>query len=375
MSLFIDTLWLTIIIPALPNLVGFYHTSYFMMSLGLTLYALFALFSAPLLWALSDKFGRKPVLLISVFTSFVSALIIGFGNTVLIYIIGRIVNGAAAGNISTIQSILSDISKDAKERISNFGLFGVVFGVGFIVGPAVGGALLNMSIRMPFFVSAALCFINMLFIIRGMPETKKVLNQGKKIVVNIGAIFKDMFISQERKYYLVLMIITLATMIWQMSFTLFLHERFGMPGEQSGYVMAFFGVIMIANQGLLLKSFWLKYFSNRQLVLIGIIGCFISFAWAFFSNNMWILIGFIGMSNLFQGVFRPVFQNVIIGERHEDVGLINGNISNIMNLGNIFWPLIGGYMIDVGVSPFGLSAVLVLIAYLYARVNKLHEIE
>jgi len=214
----------------------------------LALYSVFAIFSAPLLGALSDRYGRKPVLLISVFTSLLSSLIIGFGNTVIIYIIGRIVNGIAAGNMSTIQSILTDISKDQKERTNNFALFGMVFGLGFIVGPALGARLLQWGVRAPFFVSAGISLINMLFIIRGLPETKKVLNTAKKISINIAHIFLDMFVSKERKYYLTLMIITLAIMIYQTSFTLFLHQKFGMTGEFSGYVLGFFGVIMVVNQ-------------------------------------------------------------------------------------------------------------------------------
>lgn len=166
MSLFIDSLGVIIIIPVLPNLLGFYHTDYVMMALGLTLYSLFAIFSAPLLGALSDRYGRKPVLLISVFTSFLSSLIIGFGNTVLIYIIGRIINGVAAGNMSTIASILTDISKDPKERTNNFALFGMIFGLGFIIGPALGSRLLQWGVRAPFFVSAGICLVNMLFILR-----------------------------------------------------------------------------------------------------------------------------------------------------------------------------------------------------------------
>jgi len=375
MSLFIDALGMIIIIPVLPNLLNFYHTNYIMMAVGMALYSVFAIFSAPLLGALSDRYGRKPVLLISVFTSFLSSLIIGFGNTVWIYIFGRIINGVAAGNMSTIQSILTDISKDQKERTNNFALFGIIFGLGFIVGPALGSWLLQWGVKAPFFVSAGICFINMLFIIWRMPETRKVLEKKKKITVNLRHIFMDMFVSKERKYYLTLMIITVATMVYQTSFTLFLHQKFWMSWEFSGYVLWFFGVIMIVNQWVLFNSFWLKYFSNKQLILTWILGSFLCFAGAFLINNMWVIIALIGLSNIFQSIFRPVFQTVILWERHEDIWLINGNISNIMNMGNIVGPLIGGVLINQGISPFGLVAILVLIAYIYARVNKLHDVE
>lgn len=138
-TLFMDILWLTIVIPAYPNLVEFFQTDYFMISLWVTLFALFGLFSTPILWAISDKFGRKIVLLVSVISSMLSYWLIWISGNIRIYLLARIVNGAAAGNISSIQSILSDISVDHKECTANFWLFGAVFGIGFIIGPAIGG--------------------------------------------------------------------------------------------------------------------------------------------------------------------------------------------------------------------------------------------
>lgn len=101
---------------------------------------------------------------------------------------------------------------------------------------------------MPFIVSFFLCLINVLFIIRGLPETNKFLNKAKEISLNIVSIFKNMFVSKENKEYLVFFIVNLALMIYQMSFTLFLNERFGIAGETSGYVMALLGLVMVINQ-------------------------------------------------------------------------------------------------------------------------------
>jgi DHA1 family tetracycline resistance protein-like MFS transporter len=122
-TLFLDMLGMTIMIPAFPNLVAYYDTSYFMISLGVTLFSLFGLFSTPILGAISDKYGRKIVLLVSVISSLLSYGLIWISGNIRVYLIARIVNGAAAGNISSIQSILSDIAVDHKERTANFGLF------------------------------------------------------------------------------------------------------------------------------------------------------------------------------------------------------------------------------------------------------------
>ena len=101
---------------------------------------------------------------------------------------------------------------------------------------------------MPFFVSAVLSGLNLLFVIFGLPETNKLLDTAKKLAINIFRIFKDIFVSSEKKYYLIFFLVNLGIMIYQMSFILFLSKRFGIGGEISGYVMALFGVIMIINQ-------------------------------------------------------------------------------------------------------------------------------
>lgn len=364
-TLFLDMMGMTIMIPAFPNLVHYYHTSYFMISLGTTVFSLFGLFSTPILGAISDKYGRKIVLLVSVISSLLSYGILWIGGNVRMYLLSRIVNGAAAGNISSIQSILTDISSTHQERSKNFGLFGAVFGVWFILGPAIGGRLLWYGVKMPFIVSFFLCLLNVLFIIRWLPETNKFLNKAKSISLNIVTIFKNMFVSKENKEYLVFFIINLALMIYQMSFVLFLSERFGMTGEVSGYVMAMIGAVMIINQWFLLKL-RLKAFNNKQLVSISILWMILCYGWAFFAGPAWLIIALVWLSGVFQGIFRPVFQNMILGN-NTDIWLINGNMAALGNLANIFWPLVGGYIIDLGMSPFGLVALLLIIAYIYAK--------
>lgn len=370
-TLFLDMMGMTIMIPAFPNLVNYYHTSYFMISLGTTVFSLFGLFSTPILWAISDKYGRKIVLLVSVISSLLSYGILWIGGNIWMYLLSRIVNGAAAWNISSIQSILSDISVDQKERSRNFWLFWAVFGVWFIMGPAIGGRLLWYGIKMPFIVSFFLCLLNVLFIIRWLPETNKFLNKAKDISLNIITIFKNMFVSKENKEYFVFFIINLALMIYQMSFVLFLSERFGMTGETSGYVMAMIGAVMIINQWFLLKL-WLKAFSNKKLVSISIIWMVLCYGWAFFAWPAWLIIALVGVSGVFQWIFRPVFQNMILGN-NTDIGLINGNMASLANLANIFWPIVGGYIIDLGMSPFGLVALLLIIAYIYSK-RYLHRV-
>ncbi len=366
LSLFIDILGLTIIIPALPNLVTYYNTTYFVISLWITLFSLFWLFSTPILGALSDKYWRKPVLLISIFTDVIAYFLIRISGNVRLYLIARIVSWIAAWNISSIQSILSDISKDQKDRTSNLWLFWAIFWIWFIIWPALWWFLLNFGIKMPFLISMILCIINMIAIVFWLPETNKVMNKILKIKVNIVHIFKDMFVSKEKKYYLIFLIVNLAIMIYQMSFTLYLYQHFNISWEKSWFILAWFGILMAINQWLLLKKFWLNRFSNKTLVSISLIWMILCYAWAFFFHSLIAVVWLIAISAIFQWIFRPVFQNIILWD-NKDVGLINWNIASISNLTSIFGPIIWGYLIWVWISPFGIIAILIAIAYFYSK--------
>jgi len=365
LSLFIDILWFTIIIPALPDMVKYYNTSYFMISIWVTVFALVWLFSTPILWALSDKYGRKPVLLFSVIWSFLSYFMVYFSPFFWVYMLSRIINWLTSWNIGTIQSIFSDISKDHKERTINLWLFGAIFWISFIIWPGLWAVLLNRWIKAPFLLSMILCFINIIFILLRLPETNKLLDKAKKIKINIITIFKHMFISNEKKYYIIFFIINLALMVYQTSFTLFLSERFHISWKMSWYVLALFWVVMAINQWLFLKT-RIRKFSNKRLLSITIIWMAICYWLAFIAWNMRLLIWLVAISSIFQWTFRPIFQNMVLGN-HKDVWTINWNMTAIANLASIIWPIVWWYMIDQNISPFGLVAILILIWYIYFK--------
>ena len=102
------------------------------------------------------------------------------------------------------------------------------------------------------------------------------------------------------------------------------------------------------------------------MISISLLGMFVCYLGAFFFTSMIPVITLIALSGFFQWVFRPVFQNMMLGNRL-DIWVVNGNAGALLNLANIFWPLIGGFMIDINISPFGLVAVLILAAYAYAK--------
>jgi len=369
LTIFFDILGLTIMIPAIPGLATEYQVSYTMITLGSTLFALFGLFSTPLLGGLSDKIGRKPIIIISMIGSMITYFAIALSHNIWMYLIGMIINGITAGNIWAAQSILSDVAKTAKERTNNLGLFGMIFGLGFIIGPIIWAIALKTGDHGPFRVSGILAAMNILSAFLFLKETHTDRHEHKDIKLNIVHIFKDMVIGKERIYYLIFFLMNLGIMVYQSTYLLYLDKNFDLPGSKWWFVLGAYGLIMILNQAILFKKVRLKL-SGKTLIYISFIGFITCYLGAFLFPFKRAVIILIGITAIFQWIFRPVMQNLVLWE-NKNVWLINGNLININNIASIFWPIIGGILLDTNISPFALSATTIAIAFfIYTRITE-----
>src|SRR5436190_12652551 len=171
-TVFIDLVGFGIVIPVLP----FYAESTSFNATPRTIGLLFASYSimqlifSPVLGRLSDKYGRRPVLLLSIIGTGIGFLVLGFAKTIFLLFVGRILDGITGGNISTAQAYIADITTK-ENRAKGMGLIGAAFGLGFIFGPAIGGILSKWGIHVPFFFAAGLCFANALLLYFTLPET------------------------------------------------------------------------------------------------------------------------------------------------------------------------------------------------------------
>ncbi|MBW7888433.1 MAG: MFS transporter, partial [Bacteroidetes bacterium] len=170
-TVLVDVLGFGIVIPILP----FYLTEFGAGPLTVTfLFSIFSFFSflcSPFLGALSDRVGRRPILLLSIFSTAVGWFVFASATSILFLFIGRIIDGIAAGNFTIAQSYLVDISKNDKERASNLGIIGAAFGIGFMLGPLLGGILSKVSHSFPFYVAGGMALLNFIFAYFMLPET------------------------------------------------------------------------------------------------------------------------------------------------------------------------------------------------------------
>jgi DHA1 family tetracycline resistance protein-like MFS transporter len=268
-AVLMDVIGFGIVIPILPFYVTEFGVSPITVTVLFAAFSFFAFLSSPLLGALSDRFGRRPILLLSVISTAVGWFIFASAQSVWMLFLGRIIDGMAAGNFTTSQSAMVDISSDEKERTANLGLVGAAFGVGFLLGPLLGGVLSNVSHSFPFFFAGALASINAFIVFFFFPETNKKMNRDQPLSFNplrpLARAAQDVAL---RPLFITWSIFAFAFVTGQSVFGLFAKDVFGMSAFQAGLFFTLIGVIVIINQGFLLKKFWTARFTDYQLEII-----------------------------------------------------------------------------------------------------------
>jgi MFS transporter, DHA1 family, tetracycline resistance protein len=370
-TVFVDVLGMGIVIPTLPFYVQSFGVSAFTVTLLFCIFAFFSFLSSPVLGALSDKFGRRPVMIASITSTAIGWLVFASATNMWLLFLGRTIDGLAAGNISTAQSFMADIAKDDKERAKNLGLIGAVFGIAFVIGPAIGGLLSQISPTFPFWVVGAMATFNVVNTIFNLPETHLNRNTQSKISLNpltpIIRMLKDKRILPR---FIVWFLFGFAVSIQQAVFALYLGKVFSLGAFAAGLFMTGVGVIITLNQGFLLSKFWLKRFkeSNLELFMTGI------FALGFALMSTSLLGAFIGglIGVTFgQSILRVVLTSQIVGSAHERRGEVLGSMASAMSLAMILGPLMAGALFVAHEKwPFLISAALSLISLVILICNR-----
>ena len=188
---FIDLLGFSLILPLLPYYAETFHAYAFVTGLLVASYAVAQLIGAPLLGRMSDRYGRRPILLASIFGTFLGFVLLGAANALWILFAARLIDGLTGGNLSIAQAYISDVT-DAKNRATGLGMIGAAFGLGFIIGPVIGGFLSQWGYAVPAFAAAAMSFLNLILIFAWLPESltteKRAALTEKKPAITIGAL-------------------------------------------------------------------------------------------------------------------------------------------------------------------------------------------
>ncbi|HEY3103263.1 MAG TPA: MFS transporter [Pyrinomonadaceae bacterium] len=271
-TVFIDLVGFGIVIPVLPFYAEGTKFGATPREVGLLFasYSVMQLIFAPVLGRLSDKYGRRPVLLFSLLGTCVGFLILGFATTLWMLFLGRIIDGISGGNISTAQAYIADVTTK-EDRAKGMGLIGAAFGLGFVFGPAIGGILSRWGINVPFLFASGLALANAVLLYFTLPETITP-DHPARVSAATGRSWRRLISSlQNPRLALVLAIYFLSIVAFSImtaSFSLFLMFRFGYDAFHNGWVFAFVGIISAIVQGALIGKL-VKRFGEPALVITG----------------------------------------------------------------------------------------------------------
>ena len=271
-TVFIDLVGFGIVIPVLPFYAEGTRFNATPRAVGLLFasYSVMQLIFAPILGRLSDKYGRRPVLFISIIGTGIGFLILGFANTLWLLFVGRILDGITGGNISTAQAYIADITTK-EDRAKGMGLIGAAFGLGFVFGPAIGGVLSRWGVEVPFLFAAGLCFANALLLYFTLPETVTP-DHPARVSAAGGRGFSQLTRSLKNPrlgfVLIIYFLFIVAFSIMTTSFSLYTMFRFGYDAQHTGYLFAYVGILAVIVQGGLIGRL-VKRFGELPLVITG----------------------------------------------------------------------------------------------------------
>src|SRR5438067_3942031 len=300
-TVFIDLIGFGIVIPVLPYYAEGTKFGATPTQVGLLFasYSVMQLVFAPVLGRLSDKYGRRPILLISLLGTCAGFLILGFATTLWMLFVGRIIDGISGGNISTAQAYIADVTTK-ENRAKGMGLIGAAFGLGFVFGPAIGGILSRWGVNVPFLFAGGLAFANAILLYFTLPETVTP-NHPARISAASGRGLKQLIDSlRQPRLGFVLTIYFLSIVAFSImtaSFSLFLMFRLGYDAWHNGWIFAFVGIISATIQGGLIGKI-VKRFGEPPLVITGTLLFSASLFATPFVGPMFGLLGILGIGTL-----------------------------------------------------------------------------
>jgi MFS transporter, DHA1 family, tetracycline resistance protein len=365
---FIDLFGFGIILPLLPFIGEKYGANPFQIGLLAATYSLFQLISTPILGRLSDRFGRKKLLIISQIGSMFGYILLGLANALPLIFISRLIDGITGGNISIAQAYIADVTTK-ENRAKGMGLIGAAFGLGFIIGPAVGGLLSHFGFWAPAFAAAFISLITIISTFFFLPETVNTEEAAKnpKRQFKISDFVDVMKIHPLGLLIFVFFVLNFAFSVMQGNFSLWTERAFNFGPTENGLMFAYIGVLSVIMQIKILPFLLKKEKGNEtKLLKIAVLVLSVSlFAFVFVIHPILMLIP-LTLMPFGNGLSNPLIQSIASEDvPKEDYGETLGILQSAGSFGRIFGPIAGGWMFgafnkDV---PFVIAAGVVLLTF------------
>lgn len=348
----LDMVGIGLVIPSLPDIMRRFVSSETSVSeyfgYFIALYALMQFIASPLLGALSDRFGRRSILLVSLFVAGLDYLLMAYAPTLEILFIGRVISGLTGANITVAMAYVADVSDD-KNRSANFGLIGAAFGLGFIIGPAIGGLLGHAGPHYPFLVAAGMNLLNFLFGFFILPESLPKENR-RSIDMRKTNPLTSLLKAFKARHLLGLLFVhflfQLAGQTHPSIWTLYTETRFQWTTAQVGLSLALVGLLSAISQAWLTRIMIPKI-GERRAVVLGALGYAVSFALFGFANQGWMMYAILIFSSIFW-ICQPALQALISHNTpSQEQGELQGTLVSLSSLASIITPLVATKLFSV----------------------------
>jgi len=380
LATFIDLLGIGVLQPVLPFLVAQYTHAHIASYVGIitALFAFCEFVAAPALGLLSDRYGRRPVLLLSMAGSALGYLLLGCGKTLWLLFLGRIIDGLTAGNISTIFAYVADITPP-EQRAKRYGMIGGAIGLGFIIGPAIGGFAARWGLSAPMYIAAAMCLFNLGWAYFALPETvslQSVYTRFRWADANPLAAFKGLRSNAALRALLLASVFHfIAFAQLQGNITVYFKEELLWDTTQMGIIFLLVGIGDLVTQGYLVGKLH-RLFDERKLSVIGIsiAGAmylvFASFMRFHITPEVYIayLVYAFG-----KGLFEPSMSSLVSKTANDnEQGRAQGTYQSLQSLTRVIGPITAAFLYNIHKGlPYVICAVLTFIsAILFLRLRK-----
>ncbi|HEY5801017.1 MAG TPA: TCR/Tet family MFS transporter [Burkholderiaceae bacterium] len=343
---FIDMLGIGIIIPVLPILVGEYVATQELQArwfgiLG-TVFGLMQFLCMPVLGALSDRYGRRPVLMYSMFGMFLNFLATAWAPNLACLFIGRVIGGASSASMSVASAYASDVSTP-QNRSKSFGKIGAAMGLGFICGPMLGGLLGSVDLHLPFYVASALCAANLIYGYLYVPESLTPERRRAFHLSRANPFSSLLRLARRTDIRSLVIVYTLAMFAQATLYTtwvLYSHFRYGWSPRENGFAMFCVGLTSAVVQAGLLG--WLiKRFGEVRLALLGLASGTIAYVLYGLATEGWMMYVII-CGNVLAVAAGPALQGILSKATPADEqGSLMGSLAALASLGSVVMPFIG----------------------------------
>ncbi|MGO4919888.1 TCR/Tet family MFS transporter [Maribacter spongiicola] len=381
-TILVDVIGIGIILPIIPDLImeltgeGNHMAIIYGMWLTTAFAGMQFLFS-PVLGEISDRFGRRPILLLALLGLSVDYMIHAWAPTITWLFLGRFLAGITGASFTVASAYIADVSTK-ENKAKNFGLIGAAFGIGFIIGPGIGGFFGEINIRLPFYIAAGLTFANFLFGYFFVPESLAPENRRQ---INFSKMIPGVSLFALRNYKGILLLISafflanLAGQALPSTWSYYGIERYDWTPKQIGLSLMVVGLLVAIVQGFLVGKI-VKKFGKRKVIIFGFLLWTVGMFLFSFAKEPWMLYAFL-IPYALGGIAGPTVQGVIsnlVSEKEQGIlqGSITGLVSITAILGQfIFAPVFYYFIRPEGTiyfpgAPYALAAVFLLAAFILA---------